>query len=163
MTLERGIAVLFLVFCVTYGYTAFVTMQSELLPFELNMAFLPNTLPKALSVVGAFVALFVIVGGRGPGDVSKTGPLDVGKLEWRHICQALALLAAMAAYAFLLRPLGFIASTSLFLIGTALLLGERKILRLIAISIFASFVVWYLVEQVLEIVLRPWPWFVMAQ
>ena len=160
MTLERGIAVLFLAFCAVYGYTAFVTMQSELLPFELNMAFLPNTLPKVLSVIGAIVSLFVIFGGRVPGDAPKT--LVPGGLKRGNVVQAVTLMLAMVAYALLLRPVGFIAATSLFLIGCSVLLGERKLIRLIAISVFAAFAVWYLVEQLLDIVLRPWPWFLMA-
>lgn len=157
MTLERGIAILFLLFCVVYGYTAFVTMEAELLPFELNMAFLPNTLPKVLSVAGAIAALFVIVGGKAPGDAKSIVP---DGLQRNHVIQAIALLAAMVAYALLLRPIGFIASTSLFLICTSVLLGERKLLRLVLISVFASFVVWYLVQEMLEIVLRPWPWLI---
>ena len=158
MTLERGIAVLFLAFCIAYGYTAFVTMQADLLPFELNMSFLPNTLPKALSIAGAICALFVIFGGRAPGDARKAIVAD--GLTWAHTTQALSLLGFMVAYALLLRPLGFIAATSLFLIGSALLLGERRFLTLIAISVFAAFAVWYLVQEMLDIVLRPWPSFV---
>jgi len=161
MTLERGIAVLFLAFCAAYGYTAFVTMQNELLPFELNMAFLPNTLPKVLSVIGAIVSLFVIFGGRAPGDAPKM--LVPSGLKRGNVAQAVTLMLAMVAYALLLRPVGFIAATSLFLIGCSVLLGERKLIRLVAISVFASFAVWYLVEQLLDIVLRPWPWFLMAQ
>ncbi|MEM9422503.1 MAG: tripartite tricarboxylate transporter TctB family protein, partial [Pseudomonadota bacterium] len=77
--------------------------------------------------------------------------------------QAIALLGFMIAYALLLRPLGFIAATSLFLIGSSLLLGERRLLTLLAVSVFASFAVWYLVQEMLDIVLRPWPWFVETQ
>lgn len=161
MTLERGIAVLFLAFCIAYGYAAFVTMQNNLLPFELNMSFLPNTMPKVLSVAGAICALFIIVGGRAPGDERK--PILAEGLNRFTTAQAIALLGFMVAYALLLRPLGFIAATSLFLIGSSLLLGERRVLTLIAISIFATFAVWYLVEEVLDIVLRPWPWFVVVQ
>ena len=158
MTLERGIAVLFLAFCVAYGYTAFVTMQDELLPFELGMAFLPNSLPKVLSVAGALAALFVIIGARAPGDAKGgAGTLDLASLQRTHILQAVSLLGAMAAYAVLLRPIGFIGSTALFLSGAALILGERRIVRLLAISIGAAFAVWVLVEKLLDIVLRPWP------
>jgi putative tricarboxylic transport membrane protein len=160
MTLDRSIALLFLVLCAVYGYTAFVTMENGLLPFELNMSFLPNTLPKVLSILGAFAALFVMLGGRVPGDEPKRVVPD--GLKWNHIAQAVSLLAAMVAYALLLRPLGFISATSLFLVCTAVVLGERKLLRLVLISLFASFVVWYLVQQVLEIVLRPWPWFIVS-
>ncbi|MEL7303684.1 MAG: tripartite tricarboxylate transporter TctB family protein [Pseudomonadota bacterium] len=158
MTLERGIAILFLVFSIAYGYTAFVTMQDQLLPFELNMSFLPNTLPKALSVAGVIVSLFVILGGRGPSDAKK--PIVADGLNAWHVTQAVLLLSAMVAYALLLRPLGFIAATSLFIILTAILLGERKLIRLVAIAVFAAFVVWFLVEQLLDIVLRPWPSFI---
>ena len=161
MTLERGIAVLFLVFCTAYGYTAFVTMQNELLPFELNMSFLPNTMPKVLSIAGAVCALFIIFGGRAPGDERK--PIVAEGLNWANTAQAISLLGFMVAYALLLRPLGFIAATSLFLIGSSLLLGERRVITLVAISVFAAFAVWYLVEELLDIVLRPWPWFVVIQ
>ena len=55
MTLERAIALIFVVVCVAYGYTAFVVMEASLLPFERNMTFLPNVLPKWLSIIGALV------------------------------------------------------------------------------------------------------------
>ena len=49
MALDKWIAVFFLVVCVIYGYAAYTY---PLLPFELNMTFLPNTLPMVLSVLG---------------------------------------------------------------------------------------------------------------
>ena len=160
MTLDRGIAAIFLVICIVYGYTAFVTMQDELLPFEMNMAFLPNTMPKVLSVVGAIVALVILVTSGSGGDT--TGQLDFSKLKWPHIAQAVGLLVAMVAYALLLRPLGFIASTSLFLICSSVLLGERKFQVLIPVALIAAFAIWFLVERLLDIVLKPWPWFISA-
>ncbi len=163
MTLEKSIALLFLVLCIVYGYTAFVTMEDSLLPFELNMSFLPNTMPKVLSVTGAIVALVIIIGpSAAGGSGSGTGGLKYAQLEPFHIAQALGILAAMAAYALLLRPLGFIGSTTLFLTGTGLLLGERKLHFLLPIALVAAFLIWYLVEQLLDIVLKPWPWFVAA-
>lgn len=159
MTLERGIAVVFLIVCIVYGYTAFVTMQNELLPFELNMAFLPNSLPKVLSVLGIIVAL-VIIFTSAPSSEASVGQLELSKLDRWNIIQAVGLLVAMAAYALLLRPLGFIGSTTLFIVFSAMLLGERKLHFLIPIALFASFIIWFLVERMLEIVLRPWPWFI---
>ncbi|MGI9523851.1 MAG: tripartite tricarboxylate transporter TctB family protein [Hyphomicrobiaceae bacterium] len=159
MTLERAIALLFLVLCIAYGYSAFVTMQENLLPFELNMVFLPNTMPKVLSVVGVLVALIIIFSPGASGE-SSPGQLDFSRLKWEHITQAVLLLVAMTAYALLLRPLGFIASTTLFIAGSSILLGERRILLLLAISIVASLSIWYLVEELLDIVLKPLPWFI---
>ncbi|MGI9423217.1 MAG: tripartite tricarboxylate transporter TctB family protein [Hyphomicrobiaceae bacterium] len=162
MTLERGIAAIFLVICVGYGYTAFVTMENDLLPFELNMSFLPNTMPKVLSVVGAIVALVILAFSSPPGEGGTSGQLDLSKLEWPHIAQAVGLLLAMVAYALLLRPLGFVASTTLFLAGSSILLGERKLHLLIPIALIAAFAIWFLVERLLDIVLKPWPWFISA-
>lgn len=158
MTLERGIAVLFLGLCIAYGYTAFVPMQNDLLPFELNMSFRPNTMPKALSIAGAICALFVIFGGRSRD--ARRDAILAGGLNPANVAQAIALLGFMVAYALALRPIGFILATTLFLFGSGLLLGERRVLVLAAVSAFASFAVWYLVEEMLDIVLRPWPWFV---
>lgn len=67
------------------------------------------------------------------------------------------LLGLMVAYALCLRPVGFIISTGSFLILGAVILGERKWHILVPVAAFATFVVWYLVQEVLGIFLRPLP------
>tara|TARA_B100001971_G_scaffold155744_1_gene145251 strand:+ start:406 stop:891 length:486 start_codon:yes stop_codon:yes gene_type:complete len=161
MTLDRAIAGLFLLLCLIYGYTAFVTMEANLLPFELNMTFLPNTMPKWLSVLGVIIGLVVVV---------QTGPkaqaeIDEGEIDYRNLrqyklAQAIFLLGLMIAYALLLRPIGFIAATTLFLAGGGMILGERNYKLLLPIAIFTAFLIWYLVQELLGIFLRPWPWFI---
>ena len=161
MTLDRAIAGIFILICLIYGYTAFVTMEANLLPFELNMTFLPNTMPKWLSILGAIVGLVVVI---------QTGPkadaeIDPGEIDYRNmrqykLAQALFLLALMVAYALLLRPIGFLLATTLFLAGGSMILGERKYIVLIPVAVFTAFLIWYLVQQVLGIFLRPWPWFI---
>ncbi|MCH7881295.1 MAG: tripartite tricarboxylate transporter TctB family protein [Proteobacteria bacterium] len=161
MTLERAIAGIFLLVCLIYGYTAFVTMEANLLPFELNMTFLPNTMPKGLSVLGVIVGLVVIV----QSDPKADAEIDAGEIDYRNmrqykLAQALFLLGLMVAYALLLRPIGFLAATTLFLAGGSVILGERKYIVLIPIAVFTAFLIWYLVHEVLGIFLRPWPWFI---
>ena len=161
MTLDRAIAGLFLLLCLIYGYTAFVTMEANLLPFELNMTFLPNTMPKWLSVLGVIIGLVVVV---------QTSPkaqaeIDEGEIDYRNLrqyklAQAIFLLGLMIAYALLLRPIGFIAATTLFLAGGGMILGERNYKLLLPIAIFTAFLIWYLVQELLGIFLRPWPWFI---
>ena len=63
----------------------------------------------------------------------------------------------MVAYALCLRPVGFLISTSVFLIAGAVILGDRKWHVMIPIAVIASLVVWYLVQQVLGIYMRPLP------
>ncbi len=161
MTLDRAIAGIFILICLIYGYTAFVTMEANLLPFELNMTFLPNTMPKVLSVLGVTVGLIVVIQ-TGPNDQAEIDPSEIDYRNMRQykLAQALFLLGLMIAYALLLRPIGFLAATTLFLAGGSLILGERKYIVLIPVAVITAFLIWYLVQQVLGIFLRPWPWFI---
>lgn len=119
------------------------------------MAFLPNTMPLVLSVLGAGLSLIVILT---PGDrnTSDTTRLD---FERSHVLQAISLVATMVLFAMALRPLGFILSSSLFLIGCGMVLGERRLKVMVPISLFGAFFIWYLVQEVLGIFMRPWPGF----
>ena len=158
MKLDKWIAVLFLLLSLIYGYTAFTY---ELLPFERNMAFLPNTMPIVLSVLGgilAFVLIFVPETAADGGDAQVN--IDVSNLRQYKLGQAITLLLAMVLYALALRPIGFIASTVLFLFGGSYILGERRYLIMIPIALTGAISIWYLVQEVLGIFLRPWPWFI---
>ena len=85
--------------------------------------------------------------------------MDITKLGDYHIWQALSLLALMVAYAMMLRPLGFLGSTTAFLVLGAVILGERKLYILIPVAAIATGSIWYLVQEVLGIFLRPLPSF----
>ncbi len=51
-------------------------------------------------------------------------------------------------------------STGLFLILGSMILGERKWYMMIPIALISTFFVWYLVQEVLGIYMRPYPaWF----
>ena len=160
MPLDRAIAGIFILICLIYGYTAFVPMEEGLLPFELNMTFLPNTLPKYLSVLGIVIGLVIVLQPRYEGaSDSDPNEIDQKKLLHYKFSQALFLLGLMLAYALLLRPIGFVTTTTLFLAFGGIILGERRLVILVSISVFTSLVLWYLVQEVLGIFLRPWPWF----
>ena len=160
MTLERAIAGIFVVVCLVYGYTAFVVMEAGLLPFELNMTFLPNVLPKWLSILGVLVGTVVLIQS-GPNPDKETDPdsIDFRNLRQYKLGQAILLLVFMVAYALLLRPIGFVTATTLFLVLGAVTLGERRYVVLVPVAVLAAFLIWYLVQEVLGIFLRPWPWF----
>ena len=160
MTLERAIAGIFVVVCLVYGYTAFVVMEAGLLPFERNMTFLPNVLPKWLSILGVLVGMVVLIQSS-PNADKKTDPdgIDFRNLLQYKLGQAILLLVLMVAYALLLRPIGFVTATTLFLFLGAVTLGERRYVVLVPVAVLAAFLIWYLVQEVLGIFLRPWPWF----
>ncbi len=161
MTLERAIALVFVVVCLVYGYTSFVVMEAGLLPFERNMTFLPNVLPKWLSVLGVIVGAAVLIQSQGaPERETDLDDVDVRNLGQYKLGQAILLLTLMITYALSLRPVGFLTATTLFLMLGALILGERRYVILIPVSALSAFLIWYLVQEMLGIFLRPWPWFV---
>ena len=161
MTLDRWIALAFVAFCCLYGYAAFFTMDAQLAPFMRRNPVWPSTFPKALAVLGAAVGLVVVLGIERGGPKADPGPSDMSlsRLREYKVGQALGLLAMMVAYALALRPAGFLLATAAFLVGGSLILGERRWVAMILAAGVATATVWYLVQEVLGIFLRPLPYF----
>ena len=157
MALDRWVALVLLGICLIYGYTAWFMMDSTLPPIRKRLAVWPSSFPKVLSIAGIILSLIVVLGIE-KGEV-KVGDIDYRSLHEYKLGQALALLGLMVAYAILLRPAGFLLATSGFLIGGSVILGERRWIVMIVVSAIATFGIWYLVQEVLGIFLRPLPFF----
>ena len=162
MALDRWIALIFVTFCCIYGYAAFFTMDQLLPPFMQRNPIWPSTFPKILSVLGIIVGMIVLLGIEKPGKDDE-GPsateINYRRLGDYKIGQALMLLALMVLYALMLRPAGFLISTTTFLVAGSAILGERKFHIMIPVAMLATGFVWYLVQEVLGIFLRPFPFF----
>jgi putative tricarboxylic transport membrane protein len=163
MALDRWIAFVFVAFCCAYGYAAFFTMDQMIAPFMQRNPVWPSTFPKILSIAGVIVGLTVLFGIEKPVGGAAEQPsattINYRRLGDYKIGQALGLLALMAAYALLLRPIGFLAATTSFIFIGSALLGERRWIAMILSAGLAAGIVWYLVQQVLGIYLRPFPYF----
>lgn len=154
MTLERWLSLAFLAFCLAYGYAAFITMDAALPPFAKFSPVWPSSFPKILAAIGLVLAV---------GQLTiwhKSEP--VGDIDRRHLKQydwmtTALIIALMAAYALLLRTFGFVLATVLFLVLSAVVLGERNWIRVALVALIGAFGIWYLVDPVLGIFLRPWP------
>ena len=155
MALDRWIALILLGICMAYGYTAWFTMDAQLAPFMQRNPIWPSTFPKVLSILG-MIASLIILFGLEKGE-QKIGEIDYRRLGDYHIGQALLLLGLMVVYALALRPIGFLIATSGFLILGSFILGERKWHVMVPIAAVATIFVWYLVQQVLGIYMRPLP------
>ena len=160
MALDRWIGLVLLGVCLVYGYAAWFTMDGGLAPFMQRNPIWPSTFPKVLSILGIIASLIIVLGIE-KGE-AKIGDIDYRKLWDYNLGQAVLLLALMAAYALLLRPAGFLISTSGFLILGSVILGERRIILTVIIAAIATGLVWYLVQVVLGIFLRPLPLFLGA-
>ena len=116
LNLEKIIALIILIICIVYAYTSFVIMQANLLPFELNMTVLPNSLPKVISIFGIVISLFLIL--KKDEDIEKDE--DQSKIDLNNVLnfyygKALSIIFLMILYTLCLRPVGFILSSILFL------------------------------------------------
>jgi len=158
MALDRWIAVLFLLMCLIYGYTAFFTMDAGLPPFMRRNPIWPSTLPKPLSILGICIA-FLVLFSKTENKALNEGDIDYRNLGKYKLGHALFLMCLMIVYAISLRPIGFIISTTGFLCLGGYVLGERKLHYLVPIAVIATLSIWYLVQEVLGIFLRPLPWF----
>jgi putative tricarboxylic transport membrane protein len=157
MALDRWVALVVLGICLIYGYTAWFMMDGALPPIMKRLAVWPSSFPKVLSIAGIILSSVVLLGVE-KGE-EQVGDIDYRRLHEYKLGQALVLLGLMIAYAILLRPAGFLLATSGFLIGGSMILGERRWFVMIVVSTIATFGIWYLVQEVLGIFLRPLPYF----
>ena len=157
MALDRWVALAVLGICLIYGYTAWFMMDGALPPIMKRLAVWPSSFPKGLSIAGIILASIVLLGVE-KGE-EKVGDIDYRRLHEYKLGQALVLLGLMVAYSILLRPAGFLLATSGFLIGGSMILGERRWFVMIVVSTISTFGIWYLVQEVLGIFLRPLPYF----
>ncbi|MYK32879.1 MAG: tripartite tricarboxylate transporter TctB family protein [Boseongicola sp. SB0670_bin_30] len=155
MTLDRWIALVLLGICLAYGYAAWFTMDANLAPFMRRNPIWPSTFPKVLSVLAIITTLVILLGLE--KSEPKAADIDYRRLGDYHLGQAILLLALMVAYALCLRPLGFLISTSALLILGSFILGERKWHVMLPVALIAAGSVWYLVQGVLGIYMRPFP------
>jgi len=161
MALDRWIALVFVVFCCIYGYLAFFTMDHLLPPFMQRNPVWPSTFPKLLAIGGCIVGLVVLLGLETPENESEPSASDINyrRLHEYNLGQALLLIGLMVCYALALRPAGFLISTTVFLVAGSFVLGERKWHVMLPVALIAAGSIWYLVQEVLGIFLRPFPYF----
>ena len=133
-------------------------MDGQLAPFMRRNPIWPSTFPKVLSILAIFACLIILFGLE-KSEV-KEADIDYRRLGEYHVGQAVMLLGLMVVYALCLRPVGFLISTVGFLMIGSTILGERKWVPMTIISVLATGIVWYLVQEVLGIFLRPLPGFI---
>ncbi len=159
LDLNRVVALVLLAFSSGYLYLAY---SYHLLPFERFLAVKPNTMPMGLAIGGIVCSLIILIRPQVP-DVEGDGTVNRPDAEYLqnpqnfNWGQGIGLLILAAVYAVSLHALGFLFCTSAFLVLGGILMGERRYTFLIPIAITASVLVWYLVDEVLTIFLRPWP------
>ncbi len=163
MALDRWIALALLAISLIYGYVAFFVMDDQLAPIMKRAPVWPSSFPKVLSVGAVLLSLSILLGlEKNTGKDPSAADINIARLGEYKVGQALLLLGLMVAYALLLRPIGFLASTFLFLTLGSFLLGERRYWLMALVAAIATVAIWYLVDEVLGIFLRPLPTFLIG-
>lgn len=148
MTLNRdaGAALGFLAFSIAYGWQA---TMIDMFPGQENEAFTPQTFPLALAVIGGVLALVQLFKSlrEPPGEGESWAGYD-----WTRVA---LLLLSMVVYGATFAWLGFLVSTTLFLVAGYLILGERRLIVLGSASILVTVGFWLIMTRLLGIYLAP--------
>ncbi len=135
MNNSRIVALFFLVIFVVYGY---LTTSIPLDFWSEEDVFNARSLPYLVSGSGILIcALLLLV---------PSPSTDWDALRGLRWGPAILLLIAMSLYGTLIEFLGFIAATLLFLVGSYLILGERRPLAMILASIPLVLGFWWLMH-----------------
>ena len=141
---DRIGAMFFLVVSIAYGYFA---TEIKLYPGDELDPMTAQTLPVVLSGLGIVFSLVLLVS----GDQKEFGP-GIAGLNWKPV---IALLLLTLFYGFSLDWLGFLLSTTVFLIAGFRILGERRVRVLLLIAVPFVFIFWFGLTQLLDIYLAP--------
>ena len=158
LNLEKFLALIILIICILYAYTSFITMQANLLPFEKNMTVLPNSLPKVISIFGIIISTFLILKKEEHNSEESISSINLKNVFSFYYGKALSIILLMIVYTLCLRPVGFILSSVLFLFLASFILGERSYIKLAIICLLGTSIIWLLLEKVLGIYMRPFPY-----
>ncbi len=144
LTKERIGALFFLVLSLAYGYLAY---QIKLYPGDELEAMTARTLPIVLSGLGILFSL-VLIATANQKDQGK----NIAGLDWKPV---ILLMLLSLVYGFALDWLGFLISTTLFLIAGFWILGEKRPKILLLVAVPFVFIFWFGLTQMLDIYLAP--------
>lgn len=151
MTKDKVGALVILILSIVYGAMAFNIPEA---PGIEGSSVTPSSLPIALSATGVIAALLILIlpAERHVSKEEVSFMAAFKELDWR--CAAFLFLL-MAGYGLILKPLGFLISTMLFLFGGFWAMGERRIKLMLSVSIGVTVGFWLILTQLLGIYLEP--------
>lgn len=145
MDLKKTIGGLFfLTFSLAYGWNA---LQIKLFSSVVE-AFSARTLPVSLSIAGIIVSLLLLLLPEKEDKFIET----LKGLNWKT---TISLFALMSIYGLLFEYVGFFVSTFLFLNAGFWIMGERRIVLMLVVSIAIITLFWFLLTYLLGIYINP--------
>ena len=151
MTKDKVGALVILILSIIYGAMALNIPEA---PGIEDSGVTPSSLPMALSATGMIAALLILIlpaARQASGEETSLAAAFRG-LDWS--CAAFLFLL-MAGYGLILKLLGFLIATILFLCGGFWAMGERRIKLMLLVSIGVTVGFWFILTQLLRIYLEP--------
>lgn len=149
MAREKVGALILLLFSLAYGMLATKIPLTFMAQQEF---FTSRTMPYALAVIGIVLSLLILVMPTVDDSGKKTLKEETHGMDWR---KAIFLVIAMVIYGLIMKWLGFIIASILFLIGGFYILGERRFKSMLIASIPLVVVLWFLMSSLLGVYIAP--------
>ena len=149
MAREKVGALLLLAFSISYGLLAFKIPLSFLAQQEF---FTSRTMPYALAVLGMILSLLILVLPTADPSGKRTLKEETAGMDWKR---AILLVVAMIIYGLIMKWLGFILASIIFLIAGFYILGERKFKKMALAAIPLVVLLWFIMSTLLGVYIAP--------
>ena len=149
MKTEKAGALILLMFSIAYGLLAFKIPLTLLAQRE---TFNARTMPFALGIIGTVLSFLILVLPSGQTDKEDNVKDAFRGLDWPSVG---LLIGMMIFYSITLRFLGFVISSTIFLVGGFYILGERRIWLLLIGSVPLVLFIWFLMSRLLGMYIAP--------
>ena len=138
---DRLGAFILLVFSLIYLRSS---MDIPLDPFDLEVGFTSRSLPIFLSVSAIFISILLVFFSVYDSEAKPVSD-ELSHIGWRPM---LALILLMAVYVTTFNYLGFVLASALFLQIAFMLLGERRPLLSVCVSLGLILLLWFILTQI---------------
>ena len=149
MAREKVGALCMLLFSIAYGLLATRIPLSFLSQQE---TFTARTMPYGLAVAGAVLSLAILVLPTRDPEGKETLPEVTRGMAWG---QAIALVLLMIAYGLIMKWVGFIVASILFLMAGFYVMGERRRKFIVLASIPLVVFLWFVMSSLLGVYIAP--------
>ena len=149
MAREKVGALLMLLFSMGYGL---LTFRIPLSFMARNETFTSQTMPFALAVLGIILSLLILVLPIVDPKGKRTLKEETRGMDWK---KAILLVVGMIIYGLVIKWLGFIISSIIFLLCGFYILGERRIKRMLLASIPLVILLWFVMSALLGVYIAP--------
>jgi putative tricarboxylic transport membrane protein len=149
MAREKVGALIMLLFSLAYGFQATRIPLSFLSRGEF---FTARTMPYALAVAGLILSFLILV----LPTVDETGKKSLAEetsgMDWKP---AILLVGMMVLYGLVMKWIGFVIASILFLLAGFRVLGEKRIRRMVLAAVPLVLVLWVLMSMLLGVYIAP--------